>query len=141
LEKPDCHYDHSVSIEIAPIRNSAFEEVLVHHVGAGQGAGISVQDFNVFAVSGGNLKTELDAEEVVNIFRPHLYSYERYDLIQRSTFVLIPTNHSHSRVIEETRSTTLNDKLTVQRRQFHWKATRGQYLPSKFSLVEAASDD
>ena len=141
MEKPDCHSDDSVSIEIAPILNSAFEEVLVHHVGAGHGAGVSMQDFNVFAVSDGKLRIELDAEEAVNIFRPHLHSYERYDLIQRSTFVLIPTSHSHSRVIEETRSTTLNDKLTVQRRQFRWNASKGRYLPSKFSLVEATPND
>jgi len=140
-EKTDCHYDDSVSIEIIPIRNPALDEVVVHHVGAGHGAGVSMQDFNVFAISSGKLKIELDAEEVVKISRPHLYSSERYDFIQRSTFVLIPTSHSHSCVIDETRSTTLNDKLTVQRRQFRWNASRGRYLPSKFSPVEATPNN
>jgi hypothetical protein len=141
LEKPDCHYDGSVSIEIAPVRSPGIDEILVHHAGAGHGTGISQQDFNVFAVSSEKLRLELEIEEVVNISRPHRFLYERNELVQHSTFVLIPISRSLSRVIEETRSTTLNDKLTVQRRLFRWSASKSRYLPSKFSPVEAASGD
>jgi len=57
---------------------------------------------------------------------------------QSSTFTLIPIRNSRSRAIEETRSSTLNGKLTVQRRTFRWNATRGKYVPSAFTIVEAS---
>jgi len=128
----------SVFVEIASIRNPAIDEVLVHHAGAGHGAGISVQDFNVFAASRGELKLELDTEEVVKLNRPSLGPKDRYDLLQRSTFVLVPVSRSISRVVEETRSSTLNDTLAVKRREFRWSAPKGRYLPSKLFTVSAA---
>ena len=39
FEKPDCHYDMSVSVEIAPILNPAFDEVMMHHACEGHGTG------------------------------------------------------------------------------------------------------
>jgi hypothetical protein len=129
----DCHYDFSVSVEISPIRKSTVDEVLVHHAGAGRGTGISLQDFEVFDVFEGKLKLVLDVEEVVNESRTPIGSY---DLLQRSIFVAIPTVGSQSRVIEETRSSNLNGKLTVQRRIFRWDESKSCYQPSRFSSVE-----
>jgi hypothetical protein len=90
FEKPDCHYDMSVSVEVAPIRNPAFDEVLMHHAGAGHGTGISVQDFEVFDIANGKFKTEVDTQEVLveseyigQSIRPHSHT-------QESFFVLVP---------------------------------------------------
>jgi len=136
----DCHYDNSVSVEVAPVRRSDVDEVLVHHSGAGHGAGISEQNFHVYSVLDGKLRLELDTDEVIKVSRPHLSSKGRYDLIQQSTFVLIPKKLSDSKVIEETRSSTLNDRLTVHRRLFRWNAAKGRYLPSRFMVVDAEGD-
>jgi hypothetical protein len=133
----DCHYDNSVSVDISPIRRPTVDDVLVHHVSEGHGTGFSQQNFKVLLVSEGKLKIVLDTEEVLSVSHVPVGSY---DLLQRSTFVTIPSVRSHSRVIEETRSTTLNGNLTVQRRHFRWAPSTNRYVPSKFSSVEAGDN-
>jgi hypothetical protein len=85
------------------------------------------QDFQVFTIAGGKLDMVLDAEEVI-VASPH----GGRELVQRSQFVAVPTKRSHPYDIEETRSATLNGKLTVQRRLYRWAASRGRYIPSSF---------
>lgn len=133
----DCHYDESVSVEISAIRKPSFDEVLVHHAGSGHGAGYSEQDLEIFDVANGKFKTVLEREEVV-IASPT--PGPKRDLIQHSTFTVIPLNRSRSHVVEETRSQTLNGNLTVLRRLFRWNASSGRYLPSKFIKIEASRE-
>lgn len=133
----DCHYDDSVSVELSPIRMPKVDDVLVHHASEGHGTGFSQQNFKVFVVSEGRLKIVLDTEEVFSVSRVPVGSYE---LIQRSTFVTIPAVRSHIHVIEETRSTILNGNLTVQRRLFRWAPSTSNYVPLKFSSVEAGDN-
>jgi hypothetical protein len=130
----DCHYDDNVSFEIAWIRDPNRDEVLVHHACAGHGTGLLLQDFQVYIPFHGKLKPELDTLEVLKSspIRP-----VRHDLVQRSTFAVIPVRTSRSRDIEETRSSLLNDRLTVQRRIFRWNPAKGKYIPSAFTAVEA----
>jgi hypothetical protein len=135
----DCHYDMSVSVDIAQIRNPAIDEVLMHHVGEGHGAGLSIQDFEVYSIAKGKLKLVLDAEEVVIALEYGDSKFAR-EHTDRSLFVLIPVKNSSSRIIEETQSDQINKKLTVKRRQFLWNAAKGRYLPSKFVPVLAASN-
>lgn len=130
----DCHYDLNVSIEISPLRGPTLDEVMIHHACDGHGAGFLQQNFTVTTMVDGKFKTELETEEVLNVSR---VGGPRYDLSQRSTFTAIPIRGSNSHVIEETRTKTLNGKLTVQRRRFRWSASSGRYLPSKFVAVEA----
>jgi len=129
----DCHYDNSVSIGISPARESAVDDVLVHHVSEAHGTGVSFQHFKVITVTEGKLKVVLDTEEVVEA--SHVVPVGRYNLHQQSTFVVIPVVHSHSVVIEETRSTVLNDKLTVSRRRFRWAGNR--YVRTRFVPLTA----
>jgi hypothetical protein len=137
-ERFDCHYDMSVSVEIAPIRNPAFDEVLMHHVGEGHAGSYSQQDFEVYTIAKGKLKRVLDAEEVIVAAQYVGPNVAMNEITQRSFFVLVPIENSRSRVIEETQSYQINNKLTVKRRQFRWNAAKGRYLPSKFIHVEAA---
>jgi hypothetical protein len=131
----DCHYDQSVSYETTWIRDPNRDEILVHHACAGHAASYLEQDFSVFALSNGKLKEELVAKEVERSSRiggpPQV-------LDQSSTFALIPIRNSRSRAIEETRSSTLNGKLSVRRRTFRWSAASGRYVPSGFTAVEAS---
>jgi hypothetical protein len=135
----DCHYDNSVSVEIMPIRSPEIDEVLVHHVGMERGTGYSRQDLNVFSIANDKLKLDLDTEEVVVSMytRPNGIDI---DELQRSSFVVIPVSQSHTRILEETQSDLMNDKLSVLRRQFRWNAIKGRYLPTKFVPVVAAPD-
>jgi hypothetical protein len=130
----DCHYDDSVSTGVDRIRDSNRDEIVVHHTCAGHGTGYLEQDLNIFTLAHGKLKVELETEEVLNVFR---VGGTRHDLQQRSTFTIIPISHSRSRAIEETRSSTLNDRLMVQRRVFRWDPTKAGYTPSAFTTVEA----
>jgi hypothetical protein len=132
----DCHYDDSVSIEIMPIRSPGIDEILVHHACMEHGTGYSQQNLNIFSISKGKLKIELDTEEVVISMytKPNGIDVEE---LQRSSFVAIPVSQSHMRIIEETQSDLVNEKLTVQRRQFRWNATKDHYLPTKFVPVVA----
>ncbi len=132
----DCHYDNSVFVEAAPIRKPNAEELIVHHAGEGHGTGYWQQNFKVFAVAEGRLKPLLDTEEVASVNRTD----GSYDLLQRSTFVVVPDAKSQSRVIEETRSAVLNGGLKVQRRYFRWDVHTGRYKPSKFISVEAKAN-
>jgi hypothetical protein len=133
----DCHYDQSVSYETLWIRDRDRDEILVHHACGGHGAGYLEQDFSVFAVSNGKLKEELETEEVIHSY-PRGPGGPPRDLDQSSTFTLVPVRNSRSRAIEETRSSTLNGKLSVQRRTFRWNAASGRYVPSGFTAVEAS---
>lgn len=138
FEKPDCHYDMSVFVEIAPIRNPALDEVLVHHVCEGHGTGYSQQDFGIYSVAHGKFKQVLDAEEVILASQYFYPNPAMNEIHQRSLFILVPIENSRSRAIEETQSYQFNNKLTVKRRLFRWNAAKGRYMPSKFVPVVAA---
>jgi len=128
----DCHYDDSVSMEIAVIHDPNRDEVLIHHSCHEHGTGFVQQNYNVFSLTQGKLKLGLDTVEVLDDHQPP----ERiHDIARRSTFTIIPIIHSRSRAIEETRSSTLNGQLTVQRRVFRWDPAKGRYSPSPFSEV------
>ena len=123
----DCHYDDSVSLEVATLANKHAQDVLVHHACVSHGTGFVQQDFQVLTIRDGKFKGVLDTEEIVNAANDDLYEY------QRSSFVIVPS--PEGRVIEETRSTTLNGKLTVERRYFRWLASKGAYRASKFARI------
>jgi hypothetical protein len=131
-----CRYDESVSFGIAWIRDPNRDEVLVHHDCVGSGTGLLEQQFSVFSVADGKLKGELATDEVFHSY-PRAVERPR-DLDQNSAFTVIPVVGSRSRAIEETRSSVLNGRLTVQRRTFRWNAAKGKYVPSAFTPVEVS---
>jgi len=133
----DCHYDLNVSIEITPVRKTALDEVIVHHACDGHGTGFLQQNFKVLGVMKGKFKIFLDTEELLNVYRG---GDTPYDLKERSTFIAVPMRGSSSRVIEETRSKTINGRFIVERRQFRFNASSARYLPSKFMKIEASSE-
>lgn len=132
----DCHYDNSASVEVVQVRDPNRDEILIHHACNGHGTGYLEQSFTVFLPTQGKLKAELETDEILHSFPTAVKV--RHDLDQKSTFMVIPVSNSDSRAIEETRSSTLNDHLTVQRRIFLWDQTKGRYRPSPFAPVEAA---
>ncbi|HWG21418.1 MAG TPA: hypothetical protein VG225_12880 [Terracidiphilus sp.] len=131
----DCHYDDSVSFEVGSIRSPRSDEVIVHHSCEGHGTGYLEQEIQVLAIRNGKFATELKADEVLHS-HPTAVKKPR-DLDQSSTFTVIPISSSTTRAIEETRSSTLNGHLTVERRIFRWDPAKGRYRPSPFSYVES----
>lgn len=127
----NCHYDDSVSLEVGTIANKQAQDVLVHHACVEHGTGFVQQNFQVFTIRSGKLKAVLDTEEIVDAADDALVRH------QRSTFVIVPS--SEGRVIEETRSTTLNGRLTGERRYFRWLASTGAYRASRFARVGVPS--
>ena len=113
----DCHYDDSVSFEIAAIHDPQKDEILIHHACVGRGTGYLVQVFSVYSVDGSKFRQELQTDELRNEFPPPGLGPE---LERHSSFTIIPVAGSGSRVIEESRSQLVNRKFTVQRRQFSW---------------------
>lgn len=127
----DCHYDGTVSLEVAATARKSVEDVFVHHACVSHGTGFVQQNFRVFTVRDSKLRSVLDTEEVV------VAANDGFDKYQRSSFVIVPL--PEGRVIEETRSTTLNGKLTVERRYFRWIASKSSYRPSRFTPVSSSS--
>jgi hypothetical protein len=127
----DCHYDDSVSLEVATLANKHAQDVLVHHACVSHGTGFVQQDFQVLTVRDGKFKSVLDTEEIVNSANDDLDEY------QQSSFVILPS--PEGRAIEETRSTTLNGKLTVERRYFRWLPSKDAYRASRFERVSVPS--
>jgi hypothetical protein len=131
----DCHYDMEVAVGVESIRSPAFQEILVHRACTGHGTGFLKQDFEVFAVANGKLKLEFDTTEVLHS-SPKANDARR-DLDQNSVFVIVPVKQAVSRAIEETRSRTLDGRLTVDRRLLRWNSRKARYRPSKFARVMA----
>jgi hypothetical protein len=130
----DCHYDDSVSFDVVELRSPYVGDVLVHHECEAHGTGLVQQNFNVFAVVSSRFKLVLNTEE---IFKASGYPAESHEFNQRSSFTIIPTTRSVSRVIQETRCTTENGRLTIQKREFRWSPAKFRFLPSPFVKVEA----
>jgi hypothetical protein len=58
-------------------------------------------------------------------------------LERRSTFLRFPGN-----ALEETRTTTVNDKLKkVERRYWRWSEQKQKFLPGQFRLIVAPLHD
>jgi hypothetical protein len=131
----DCHYDDSVSMDVTQVRSESRNEILIHHVCEERGTGFVQQNLKGFSLIQGKLKLVLDTPEVLDDVQ---FGKKPHELKERSTFAIIPVIGSRSRVIEQTRSQTLNGRLIVQRRIFRWDAAKGCYRPSPFSPVEAA---
>jgi hypothetical protein len=125
----DCHYDESVSFEVASLRSPKVDDVLVHHECEGRGTGFVQQNFNVFAIVSSRFKLVLSTDEIV------IESDDRYELDQRSSFATRSTG-AGSRVLEETRRSKENGKLTVEKRIFHWSPTESRFIPSQFVKVK-----
>lgn len=131
----DCHYDGSVSVEAKSIRKPNVDDILVHHECEEHGTGFVRQDFNVFAVTSGKFRRLLDAEEVV--MDNDLPTGG--DHLQRSSFATLE-EQSGVPAIQETRCTTLDGKLSIEKRTFRWSDSAGRFLPSRLARVEHASD-
>lgn len=132
----DCHYDDSVSMETAQIRDPKHDEILIHHACQEHGTGFIQQNYMVFSLVQGKLKLRMDTDEALDDHQP---SERLHDIVRRSTFTIVPIVHSRARAIEETRSSTLNGYLIVQRRVFRWDAAKEHYLPSLFTQVSTGS--
>jgi hypothetical protein len=128
----DCHYDDSVSFEVASLRSPDVDDVLVHHECEGHGTGFVQQDFNVFVIVSSRFKLVLNTKEIVK----ESGWPDSHELVQRSSFATTPTAGAGSRVIEETRRTKENGKLTVEKRDFHWSPTEFRFVPSQFLKVK-----
>ncbi len=85
----------------------------------------------MLAVRDGKFKSVLYTEEIVNSANDDLDEY------QQSSSVILPS--PEGRAIEETRSTTLNGKLTFERRYFRWVLSKNAYRASRFERVSVPS--
>jgi hypothetical protein len=129
----------NVGYELAPVLKAGRDCIVVHHVGAGHGGNISVHEINIFSIAAGKLKLVLATQEEMLVAQFGGPATETTD--ERSTFVFLPGKSAHPYVVEQTRSTTVNeDKLTVERRYFRWSAAAGMYVPSKFRPVLATQN-
>ena len=127
----DCHYDESVSFEVAPLRNPNADDVLVHHDRVAHGTGFVQQNFGVFIIRSGKLRLVLDSKEAVD---DQGSTGEKHQLRLRSKFVPVGASE-HPGIIEETRCERLNGRLSIQRRQFNWDEAAFRFHASKFGTV------
>jgi hypothetical protein len=128
----DCHYDDAVSVGVAALRSANADDVLVHHECEGHGIGFLQQNFNVFVVPSSRLKLALSTKEIVK----ESDWPATYEPNQRSSFALTQATREDSGVIEETRRTEKNGKLTVETRAFRWSPKEFRFVPSPFAKVK-----
>lgn len=133
----DCHYDASVTMELAEVLGNNIHNVMVHHIGEGHGTGFSQQNFKLFRVVGGKFCVALDTEEILRVNRPSMEGAAGFEEVQRSVFIVVPSPQRQPYAIEETRTTVLNGRLRVERRRFRWSAKRERFLPTQFLPVVA----
>jgi len=134
----DCHYNDEVSVEPASIRDSTVDEIEVHHDCGGHGTGYLEHYFRVFSIRHDKFREELETYELLRI---HPTAVDRpRDLDRVSKFTLVPIRGSRSRAIEETRSSVLNGRLKVERRDFRWSSAKQKYVPSIFASAEAPTN-
>ena len=130
----DCHYDDSVSFEVAALRSPDVDDVLVHHECEGHGTGFLQQNFKVFAVASSRFKLVLNTEEILKVSGwPG-----SHELNQRSLFATIRSGGTDLGFIQETRCTEDNGRLTIQERKFRWSPAMFRFLPSQFVKVGVA---
>ena len=60
----DCHYDDSVSLEVATLANKHAQDVLVHHACVSHGTGFVQQDFQVLTVRDGKFQGRVQGVEI-----------------------------------------------------------------------------
>lgn len=128
----DCHYDDSVSVDVNWVADPNRDELLVHHACVGHGTGYLQQNFKVLSIVRTKFQETMDTDEVLTAF-----PVGAPELVQRSTFTIVPLVNSRRRAIEETRSTERNGKLSVRRRYFRWSEDLKRYAPGKFKTVSA----
>jgi hypothetical protein len=128
----DCHYDNSVSFEVASLRRPSVDDVLVHHECEEHGTGYVKQNLNVFVIVSSRFKLVLNTEEIV---RKSGWPGGG-ELDQQSLFATMPTIGAGSGAIEETRNIKENGNLTVEKRDFRWSKIRFRLVPSKFIKVK-----
>jgi hypothetical protein len=131
----DCHYDDSVSISMASVRTPNVDDILVHHECEERGTGYLEQHFNVLVVESGKFKIILNVKEVVN----ESGWPEKSEFRLRSKFALVPSRLG-SRIIEETRCTDDNGRISVRKRRFRWDESALRLIPSKFVSVGAVDN-
>jgi hypothetical protein len=126
----DC-WDFACSFEILPLRQPDVDDIVVHHVNEGHGSNYLADQTQVFSILNGKLQQTLVTQD-------HLDEGGVADsdaLEQSSTFLRFPGN-----ALEETRTTTVNDKLKkVERRYWRWSEQEHKFVPGQFRLIVAPS--
>jgi hypothetical protein len=128
----DC-WDMAASFELMPLRSADVDDVVVHHVNLGHGSGYAADQTQVFSVLDGKLLQTLATEDSLW----QVTAGAEGDTLNRaSTFLHFPDNS-----LEESRSSTYNDKLKkIERRYWRWSQQKRRFFPSRFRLVTPPID-
>lgn len=122
-------WDKSCSFEIMPLRQPAADDIVVHHIAEGHGSGIVVDQTQIYSILNGKLVQTLATRD----FLSEVTWGTENTLEQRSTFLRFPNNS-----LEETRTSTFNDKLKkVERRYWRWSEQKQKFLSGPFRLIVA----
>jgi hypothetical protein len=122
-------WDGPASLETMPLRRPDEDDLVLHHVNENHGSGEASDQTQIFSILGGKLVQTLATQD---------YRFEnsmaiRDGLEQRSTFLRFPDSS-----LEETRTTTLNDKLKkVERRSWRWSEQKRTFVSTPFLPVVA----
>jgi len=124
-------WDGPYVFEIIPLRRSDGDDIVLHHVNENHGTGIVVNQTQVFSILGDKLVQTLVTQD----YRSEVIWGTENSLEQSSTFLRFPNNS-----LEETRTSTYNDKLKkVERRYWRWSEQKRKFVPGPFRLIVAPS--
>jgi hypothetical protein len=124
----DC-WSGSSSLELIPLRYVNQDDFMLHGVAAGHGSGLLLMETQIFSVLNGKLQETLRTED----YRSKDIWPTDETVLERSTFLRFPNG-----ALEETRTSTLNDKLEkVERRYWHWSEEQQKFIANDFLKVSA----
>jgi hypothetical protein len=122
-------WDGPYSYEIMSLRRSDGDDIVLHHVNENHGSGVVANQTQVYSILNGRLVQTLATQDYLS----QLTLGTEDTLEQRSTFLRFPGNS-----LEETRTSTFNDKLKkVERRYWRWSEQKQKFLPGQFRLIVA----
>jgi hypothetical protein len=122
----DC-WDMAYSFEILPLRQPDVDDIVVHHVNEGHGSNYLADQTQVFSILDGKLQQTLATQD--HLDEGGVAGSDALE--QSSTFLRFPKNS-----LEETRTTTVNDKLKkVERRYWRWSGQKRKFVPGPFRLI------
>jgi hypothetical protein len=126
----DC-WDMACSFEILPLRQPDVDDIVVHHVNEGHGSNYLADQTQVFSILNGKLQQTLVTQD--HLDEGGVAGSDALE--QSSTFLRFPGN-----ALEETRTTTVNDKLKkVERRYWRWSEQKRKFIPGQFRLIVVPS--
>ncbi len=130
IDKQELNCWHGAAlIELMALRRPDIDDLVIHHVNYGHGSNYVEDQTQVFSVLNGKLVQAMVTQDFLS--QDTLGAETELTTEHSSTFLRFPDLS-----LEETRTTTVNDKLEkVERRYWRWSESKRRFISGEFIPV------